>query len=123
MESNLEAEKNSSIEDDSDEINDKQLLITTDGASISESVISVSVSATCLSQKAMIEAAASKINKEYCIFLKPKVTTIKLTRSAPIYNKVFDVLNSDWRELVKRASKGCIPDGLLKSPVETNNLL
>jgi hypothetical protein len=49
------------------------------------------------------------------IFVKPKVASIKLNRMGNY--KPFDALNSDWDDLVKKASEGRIPDGLLKSPV------
>ena len=46
---------------------------------------------------------------------KGKVATIKLHYRAP--TRLFDALDCDWDELIKRASEGRIPDGLQKSPV------
>ena len=79
---------------------------------------------TCSShQTTDISVAAVSTNKDDRIFSNGKVNTIKLTRTAPNYNKTFDVLNSDWEEVIKRASEGRISDGWLRSPIETNNLL
>eukprot|EP00536_Pseudo-nitzschia_multiseries_P008118 jgi/Psemu1/287592/fgenesh1_pg.200_\ len=51
------------------------------------------------------------------IFVKPKVATIQLSRMSKY--RPFDALTSDWEELVKKASEGGIPDGLVKSPAAT----
>jgi hypothetical protein len=123
-----EADKESySIGDNIDEGDDQDQSRTTDEASNTESAISTPRSSpqrpkiAAAAATTITTTAAAMINIEDRIFLKPKVTTIKLTRGAPNYSKTFDVLNSDWDELVKRASEGRIPDGLLKSPVETTN--
>lgn len=50
------------------------------------------------------------------IFVRPKVSSIKLGRMGNY--KPFDALSSDWDDVIKKASEGRIPDGLLKSPVE-----
>ncbi len=53
------------------------------------------------------------------IFVRPKVSSTKLSRMGNY--KPFDALSSDWDDVIKKASEGRIPDGLLKSPVDESS--
>ena len=53
------------------------------------------------------------------IFVRPKVSSTKLNRMGNY--KPFDALSSDWDDVIKKASEGRIPDGLLKSPVDESS--
>jgi hypothetical protein len=90
---------------------------TTDEASNTESAKSISRSSPKRSPRRSPRRPPRRpaAIDEDRIFVKPKVASIKLSRMGNY--KPFDALNSDWDDLVKKASEGRIPDGLLKSPV------
>lgn len=97
-----------------DESDDIQQSRATDEASNPESAISSSPSSTKPSLRKSSQRPPRR-NNEDRIFVRPKLATIKLSRMGNY--KPFDALNSDWEDVIKKASEGRIPDGLLKSPV------
>lgn len=90
---------------------------TTDEASNTESARSISRSSPKRSPRRSPRRPPRRpaAIDEDRIFVKPKVASIKLNRMSNY--KPFDALNSDWEDVIKKASEGRIPDGLLKSPV------
>jgi len=98
------------------ECNDDCKSTSTDEASNTRSAISSKHSSPRRSPQRMTRRKEDTVNEDR-IFVKPKVATIQLNRMSKY--RPFDALTSDWDELVKKASEGRIPDGLVKSPVAT----
>jgi len=100
-----------------DESDDIQQSRTTDEALNTESAFSSSRCSPKRSPRRSPQRSPQRpaVINEDRIFVKPKVSSMKLKRMGNY--KPFDALNSDWEDVVKKASEGRIPNGVLKSPV------